>query len=93
MSKRIYADSRNQAQPVLPDPVTVETWVQPVATAPSNIISCMELRDYFAAAALTVLLSDQSMVWESKNLAARAYDIADEMLRVRGCSNPVKGAL
>lgn len=60
--------------------------------APSNnIIPGVELRDYFAAAALTVLLSDQSMVWESKNLASRAYDIADEMLRVRGCSNPVKG--
>ena len=47
-----------------------------------------DLRDYFAASALTVLLSDQSMVWEAKNLANRAYEIADEMLRVRGCSNP-----
>lgn len=59
--------------------------------AQSLSVPCVELRDYFAAAALTVLLSDQSMVWESKNLASRAYDIADEMLRVRGCSNPVKG--
>lgn len=92
MSKRTYADNRNHSQPALPDPSTIETWVQPATTAPSsNVISCMELRDYFASAALTVLLSDQSMVWESKNLAARAYDIADEMLRVRGCSNPVKG--
>lgn len=83
-----------RATPPSAAPATVETWIQPIMPAPSsNIISCMELRDYFAAAALTVLLSDQSMVWESKNLAARAYDIADEMLRVRGCSNPVKGAL
>lgn len=43
----------------------------------------MSLRDYFAAQALTGLLSDNRIVDTPQSFAARAYEVADAMLAER----------
>jgi hypothetical protein len=43
----------------------------------------MTLRDYFAAAALTGFLANQSLTCEYKGYANDAYMVADEMLKAR----------
>ncbi|MDI7504513.1 hypothetical protein [Cronobacter dublinensis] len=59
------------------------------ATEWSDFHTGMSLRDYFAAKALCALLSNNSEDAEvrvqngAKHVAARAYDMADAMLKVR----------
>jgi hypothetical protein len=48
-----------------------------------DISEGMSLRDYFAAAALTGFLANQSLTGKYKCYASDAYMIADEMLKAR----------
>lgn len=58
------------------DPLSVCTELNPVETG-------MDLRDYFAAKALTGLLTEASVDYKDDAIAELAYSLADAMMKAR----------
>ena len=64
---------------------TITSWVNGVS--PANHDSGMDLRDYFAAKALSVLYKQFSEFedgFHCSDVATAAYQMADEMMKARG---------
>jgi len=67
--------TKEYTQPAFPIP-RWEDWGQPEAG--------MNLRDYFASAAMQGILSDPDLAISKEKIAEFAYAIADAMMKARG---------